>query len=115
MSLIMLAALGSFPASVAVADVLIHRFGPAIFFPVAGIVLAITVLASLTQREIRDFGMAPAPAEPPAPAPAEPPAPGPAESPAPGPAEPPPRAPPSRPPRAPPRHRDRHPHPLRSS
>jgi hypothetical protein len=87
MSLIMLAALGSFPASVAVADVLIHRFGPAIFFPVAGIVLAITVLASLTQREIRDFGMAPAPAEPPAPAPAEPPAPGPAEPPAPGPAE----------------------------
>jgi MFS family permease len=61
MSLIMLAALGSFPASVAVAGVLIHHFGPAIFFPVGGIMLIVTVLAALTQQEIRDFGTAPAP------------------------------------------------------
>jgi predicted MFS family arabinose efflux permease len=61
MSLIMLAALGSFPASVAVAGVLIHRFGPAVFFPVAGITLVVTVLAALTQQPIRDFGTSPAP------------------------------------------------------
>jgi hypothetical protein len=58
MSLIMLAALGRFPASVVVAGVLIHRLGPAIFFPIAGIVLVITVLAALTQQEIRAFGTA---------------------------------------------------------
>ena len=61
MSLIMLAALGSFPASVAVAGVLIHRFGPAIFFPVSGILLVVVVLAALTQKTIRDFGIAPGP------------------------------------------------------
>jgi MFS family permease len=61
MSLIMLAAMGTFPASVAVAGVLIHHFGPEVFFPVAGIVLVVTVLAALTQRSIRDFGTVPAP------------------------------------------------------
>lgn len=61
MSLIMLAAMGTFPVSVAVAGVLIHRLGPEIFFPVAGIVLVVTVLAALTQKTIRDFGTAPAP------------------------------------------------------
>ncbi len=66
MSLIMLAALGSFPASVAVAGVLIHHFGPAVFFPVAGIVLIVTILAALTQQEIRDFGAAPEPGPEPA-------------------------------------------------
>ena len=59
MSLIMLAAMGTFPVSVAVAGVLIHRLGPEIFFPVAGIVLVVTVLAALTQKTIRDFGTAP--------------------------------------------------------
>jgi hypothetical protein len=89
MSLIMLAAMGTFPASVAVAGVLIHHLGPEIFFPVAGIVLVGTVLAALTQQAIRDFGTTPAPgpAESPATGPAESPATGPAESPATGPAE----------------------------
>jgi MFS family permease len=68
MSLIMLAALGSFPASVAVAGVLVHHFGPAIFFPVSGILLTIVVLAALTQKSIREFGATqaaqPAPALP---------------------------------------------------
>lgn len=67
MSLIMLAALGTFPASVAVAGVLIHHLGPEIFFPVAGIVLVATVLAALTQQAIRDFGATPAPEAAPAP------------------------------------------------
>ena len=60
MSLIMLAALGSFPASVAVAGVLVHHFGPAIFFPVSGILLTVVVLAALTQKAIREFGATPA-------------------------------------------------------
>ena len=69
MSLLMLAALGSFPASVAVAGVLIHRFGPAVFFPVSGILLIVVVLAALTQKTIRDFGTTPAAqAAPPPPA-----------------------------------------------
>jgi MFS family permease len=69
MSLIMLAALGTFPASVAVAGVLIHRFGPAIFFPVGGVLLVLVVLAALTQQSIRDFGAAPGPELGPAPRP----------------------------------------------
>lgn len=59
MSLVMLAGIGSFPASVAVAGVLVRHLGPAPFFPVAGIVLAVTILAGLTQSEIRDFGARP--------------------------------------------------------
>jgi len=66
MSLIMLAAMGTFPASVAVAGVLVHHLGPEIFFPVAGIVLVVTVLAALTQQSIRDFGSTPAPEAAPA-------------------------------------------------
>lgn len=58
MSLVMLASIGSFPASVAVSGLLAHRLGPSPFFPVAGLVLGITILVALTQRELRDFGAA---------------------------------------------------------
>jgi MFS family permease len=58
MSLVMLASLGSFPASVAVSGVLVHRLGATLFFPVAGIVLAVTIFGALTQREMRDLGSA---------------------------------------------------------
>lgn len=58
MSLVMLASIGSFPASVAVSGLLVHRLGPSPFFPVAGLVLGITILVALTQRELRDFGAA---------------------------------------------------------
>ena len=54
----MLASIGSFPASVAVSGVLVHRLGPSPFFPVAGAVLAITILGALTQREMRSMGAA---------------------------------------------------------
>jgi len=57
MSLVMLASMGSFPASVAVSGVLVRHLGPAPFFPVAGIVLAVSVLGALSQREFRDFGV----------------------------------------------------------
>jgi MFS family permease len=58
MSLVMLASMGTFPASVAVSGFLVHRLGPSPFFPVAGIVEGITVLVALTQRVMRDFGAA---------------------------------------------------------
>jgi hypothetical protein len=47
--------------------VLVRRLGPSVFFPVAGIVLVVTVLAALTQQPIRDFGAAPAPRAAPVP------------------------------------------------
>jgi hypothetical protein len=34
----------------------VHNFGPDPFFPVAGTVLAVAVLAGLTQRTWREFG-----------------------------------------------------------
>jgi predicted MFS family arabinose efflux permease len=65
MSAIMLSAYGSYPLSVAVAGVLVRHSGPAAFFPVAAVLAALPLLAGLTQREWRDFGMRPA-APPPA-------------------------------------------------
>jgi predicted MFS family arabinose efflux permease len=61
MSVIMLAAMGSFPLSVFLTGLLIRRFGTAPFFPVAGAVLAITILCALAQRDYRDLGRAPRP------------------------------------------------------
>jgi MFS family permease len=56
MSAIMLCAFGSFPLSVAITGLLVHRLGPALFFPIAGSLVAVAVLGGLTQREFRDFG-----------------------------------------------------------
>lgn len=58
MSLVMLASMGTFPVSVAVSGVLVRALGPVAFFPVAGLVLALAILGSLSQRELREFGMA---------------------------------------------------------
>ncbi len=63
MSLVMLASIGAFPASVALSGVIVRNIGPAPFFPAAGAVLALAVLLALTQRQFRDFGAA---ARPPA-------------------------------------------------
>ena len=60
-SVIMLAGLGSFPLSVAVSGVLVHRLGPSPFFPVAAATLAVAVLGAMTRREFRDFGSAESP------------------------------------------------------
>jgi predicted MFS family arabinose efflux permease len=57
-SLVMLAGLGSFPLSVAVSGVLVHRLGPSPFFPVAAATVAIAVLGAMSQREFRDLGSA---------------------------------------------------------
>ena len=58
MSALMLCAFGSFPLSVAISGVLIRHIGPALFFPVAGAVVAAAILGGLTQREFREFGAA---------------------------------------------------------
>ena len=58
MSALMLCAFGSFPLSVAISGVLVRHIGPALFFPVAGAVVAVAILGGLTQREFREFGAA---------------------------------------------------------
>jgi hypothetical protein len=60
MSLLMLASMGSFPLSVAVSGLLVHKFGPVPFFPVGAIVLAIAALAAISRREVRALGARPA-------------------------------------------------------
>jgi MFS family permease len=57
MSLVMLASVGSFPVSVAAAGLLVRHLGPPPFFPLSGAVLALPVLAALTLREVRSFGV----------------------------------------------------------
>jgi Helix-turn-helix domain len=56
MGVLMLYAFGSFPLSVAISGVLVHRLGPTPFFLVAGALIAVAVLGGLTQREFRTFG-----------------------------------------------------------
>jgi predicted MFS family arabinose efflux permease len=58
MSVVMLAGLGTFPLSVAVSGVLVHRLGPSPFFPVAAATVAIAILSAMSWREYRDFGSA---------------------------------------------------------
>ncbi len=62
MSLVMLASIGAFPASVALSGVIVRHIGPAPFFPAAGTVLVLAVLLAATIREFRDFGVAAGPA-----------------------------------------------------
>ena len=54
--LLMLASFGVFPISVALGALVVHNYGPATFFPLAGAVLAAAILAGLSQRTWRDFG-----------------------------------------------------------
>jgi MFS family permease len=62
MGLVMLAAFGTFPVSVALGAVLVHAIGPAPFFPFAAAITAAAVLAGLSQRSWRNLGARPAPA-----------------------------------------------------
>jgi len=61
MGLVMFAAMGVFPLSVLLAGVVVHDFGPAPFFPLAGAILAAAVIAGLSQRSWRGFGTSDAP------------------------------------------------------
>jgi MFS family permease len=58
MAALMLCAFGSFPLSVVISGVLVRHIGPALFFPVAGGLVALAILGGLTQREFREFGAA---------------------------------------------------------
>jgi predicted MFS family arabinose efflux permease len=60
MSLVMLAAMGSFPLSVAVSGLLVRQLGPSPFFPIAGITIGAAIVFALSQRELRMFGGRPA-------------------------------------------------------
>ena len=68
MGTLMLCAFGSFPLSVVVSGVLVRHLGPALFFPVAGGLVAVAILGGLTQREFRTFGAAESTRAPDAPA-----------------------------------------------
>jgi predicted MFS family arabinose efflux permease len=59
MGVLMLCAFGTFPLSVAISGVLVRHIGPALFFPVAGALVAAAILGGLTQREFREFGARP--------------------------------------------------------
>jgi len=54
--LLMLASFGVFPISVALGALVVHNYGPALFFPLAAAVLAAAILAGLSQRSWRNFG-----------------------------------------------------------
>jgi MFS family permease len=58
MSLVMLASMGSFPVSVAVAGIVVRHLGPTPFFPICAAVLDVALIAALAQRQIRNFGAA---------------------------------------------------------
>ena len=64
MGAVMLCAFGSFPLSVAVSGVLVKHLGPTVFFPIAGGLVAITMLGGLTQRDFRVFGVRERPGDP---------------------------------------------------
>jgi len=55
--LLLTTSFGVFPISVALAALVVHGLGPAPFFPLAAVAVAIPLLAGLTQRTWRDFGM----------------------------------------------------------
>jgi MFS family permease len=54
--LLMLCSFGVFPISVALGALVVHNYGPALLFPLAGAILAAAILAGLSQRTWRDFG-----------------------------------------------------------
>jgi predicted MFS family arabinose efflux permease len=55
--LVLTTSFGVFPISVALAALVVHGLGPAPFFPLAAVTVAIPLLAGLGQRTWRDFGM----------------------------------------------------------
>lgn len=63
MSVIMLGSFGSAPVSVVVTGLIVHRFGAVAFFPIAGGLVAATLLVALASRQWRAFGARPTVAE----------------------------------------------------
>jgi predicted MFS family arabinose efflux permease len=56
MGFLMLGSLGIFPVSVLLGGAIVHSFGPAVFFPLSGVLVAATVALSLVFRDWREFG-----------------------------------------------------------
>jgi MFS family permease len=53
--LLMLASVGSFPVSTFIAGQLVRHLGPTPVSPIAGALLALSMLYGLSRREFRDF------------------------------------------------------------
>ena len=56
MGVVMLGSLGSFPIATAIAGMLARHLGPSPVFVISGTLLALAILAGLTQRRFRSFG-----------------------------------------------------------
>jgi MFS family permease len=56
MSLLTLAAMGTYPISVWLSGLLIKHLNAVSFFPIAGVTLGVAVLAALCRKEMREFG-----------------------------------------------------------
>ena len=61
MGVVMLGSLGSFPLATAIAGMLAHRLGPSPVFVLSGTLLALAIIAGLSQRRFRAFGAPSAP------------------------------------------------------
>ena len=55
MGLLLFGSFGVYPLSVALAGVLSTQLGPAVFFPLSGLLLALAMLLGLTQRALREI------------------------------------------------------------
>jgi MFS family permease len=55
MGLLLFGSVGTYPISVALAGVLTNHFGPVILFPFSGLVLFLTILLGIAQKELRDL------------------------------------------------------------
>jgi hypothetical protein len=53
MSLLLFGTFGVYPLSVALAGVFSNHLGPAIFFPLSGLLLALAMVFGMTQRALR--------------------------------------------------------------
>jgi hypothetical protein len=56
MGFLMLGSLGIFPVSVLLGGVIVHGLGPAVFFPLSAVLVAVTAAAALCFRDWREFG-----------------------------------------------------------
>jgi hypothetical protein len=61
MGVLMMCGSGSYPLSVLVTGLLVRHLGTTPFFPLAGIILTISVIGGNTSREFRDFAHVPQP------------------------------------------------------
>ena len=61
--LLLVTSYGMFPVSVALAGVVVHRFGPGSFFLLAAVTMAVTLVWALSQRAFREWGTQPASTE----------------------------------------------------